>query len=91
MEEEIDYLISNVEFKDILVEIRKRTGMNRKQFADYLRIPYRTVQDWELGKRQMPEYLLRLILFKLRTEQENKIEKCELKSAFEQSKGLQTS
>ena len=32
-----------------LLELRARTGMNRRQFADYFGIPYRTVQDWELG------------------------------------------
>lgn len=31
-------------------------------------IPYRTVQDWELGNRKMPDYLLRLIAYKLATE-----------------------
>jgi DNA-binding transcriptional regulator YiaG len=24
--------------------------MNKKEFAEYLGIPYRTLQDWELGK-----------------------------------------
>lgn len=51
-----------------LLEIRKRTGMNRRQFAEYFDIPYRTVQDWELGNREMPEYLLRLIVYKIRME-----------------------
>lgn len=48
-----------------LIEIRKSTGMNRKEFASYFGIPYRTMQDWELGNRQMPEYLLRLIAYKV--------------------------
>lgn len=51
-----------------LVEIRKSTGMNRREFADFFGIPYRTVQDWELGNRNMPEYLLRLIAYKVQTE-----------------------
>ncbi|GFI46556.1 hypothetical protein IMSAGC019_01875 [Lachnospiraceae bacterium] len=51
-----------------LLELRARTGMNRRQFADYFGIPYRTVQDWELGSRQMPEYLLRLMEYKVRME-----------------------
>lgn len=70
MKDEMDFLLSNSEFKDILIETRKETGMNRKEFADFLRIPYRTVQDWELGKRQMPEYLLRLIKFRVDAENE---------------------
>lgn len=51
-----------------LLEIRKCTGMNRRQFADYFEIPYRTVQDWELGNREMPEYLLRLMVYKIGME-----------------------
>ena len=54
--------------KEKLVEIRKRTGMNRRQFAEYFNIPYRTVQDWELGNRQMPDYLFRLMEYKIRME-----------------------
>ena len=30
--------------------IRKYAGMNRKEFSDWLNIPYRTMTDWELGK-----------------------------------------
>ena len=30
-----------------LLELRKSTGMNRREFAEYFEIPYRTVQDWE--------------------------------------------
>lgn len=48
-----------------LIELRNSTGMNRKQFADYFDIPYRTVQDWELGNRKMPEYLFRLMEYKI--------------------------
>ena len=35
-----------------LLELRKSTGMNRREFAEYFEIPYRTVQDWELGNRR---------------------------------------
>lgn len=58
-----------MEKKDRLIKLRESTGMNRRQFAEYFEIPYRTVQDWELGSREMPEYLLRLIAYKLRMEQ----------------------
>ena len=51
-----------------LVELRKQTGMNRREFAEYFGIPYRTVQDWELGNRQMPEYLYRLMAYKVVVE-----------------------
>ena len=48
--------------------IREQTGMNRREFSDFFGIPYRTVQDWEAGKRKMPEYLLRLMMYKLKME-----------------------
>lgn len=51
-----------------LLELRKSTGMNRRQFAEYFDIPYRTMQDWELGNRKMPEYLFRLMEYKVRME-----------------------
>ncbi len=48
--------------------IREQIGMNRKEFADWLHIPYRTISDWEHEERQMPEYVLRLIAYKVRME-----------------------
>ena len=33
--------------------IRNQTGMNKKEFAEYLGIPYRTLQDWELGNTRL--------------------------------------
>lgn len=48
--------------------IREKSGMNRKDFAEWLGIPYRTMSDWEHGERQMPDYVLRLIAYKVRME-----------------------
>ena len=45
-------------------ELREKMGMNRREFCDYYGIPYRTVQDWEAGKRELPDYLLRLIIYR---------------------------
>ena len=45
--------------------IREESGMNRKDFSEWLGIPYRTMQEWELGRRVMPEYVLRLIAYKV--------------------------
>ena len=42
-------------------EMRETTGMNRKQFAEYFGIPYRTVEDWEAGKRKAPDYVYNMI------------------------------
>ena len=54
--------------KEILIKLREDMGMNRRQFSDYFGIPYRTVQDWELGNRTMPDYLLRLMVYKANAE-----------------------
>ena len=51
-----------------LLELRQSTGMNRREFAEYFEIPYRTVQEWELGHRKMPDYLLRLMAYKVQLE-----------------------
>lgn len=58
----------NMDSKEILLDLRKQSGMNRREFAEYFGIPYRTVQDWELGNRKMPDYLLMLMEYKLRGE-----------------------
>ena len=57
-----------MELAEKLVELRKSTGMNRRQFSDYFGIPYRTVQDWELGNRHMPDYLFRLMVYRIEME-----------------------
>ena len=48
--------------------VREKSGMNRKDFAAWLKIPYRTISDWECGKRKMPDYVLNLIAYKVRME-----------------------
>ena len=54
--------------REYLIDLRKSTGMNRKEFCEYFEIPYRTMTDWELGHRTMPEYLLRLMAYKVEME-----------------------
>lgn len=49
-------------------ELREKMGMTRVEFCEYFEIPYRTVQDWETGKRELPEYLLRLLWYKAEVE-----------------------
>lgn len=51
-----------------LKELREASGMSRPRFAEYFGIPYRTIQDWELGNRNCPVYLLELIKYKLKNE-----------------------
>lgn len=51
--------------------LRSEMGLNRRAFCDYFSIPYRTMVDWEAGKRKMPEYLLRLMEYKAGIEKIN--------------------
>ena len=53
---------------DRFIDLRESTGMNRKDFAEYLGIPYRTMQDWERGVSQMPNYVFALIEFKVKAD-----------------------
>ena len=50
------------------IDLREQTGMSRTEFSEYLNIPYRTMQEWELGRRTMPEYVFSLIEFRVHTE-----------------------
>ena len=64
-----DYIMNDDrDAKDILIELRKSTGMNRHQFCEYFEIPYMTETDWELGNRRVPQYLLRLMAYKIEIE-----------------------
>jgi len=49
-------------------ELRKSTGMNRKEFCEYFQIPYRTVTEWERDNRHAPDYVLRLLEYYIKME-----------------------
>lgn len=51
-----------------LIRLKESTGLSLKDFAAYFDIPYRTMQDWYYGKRKMPDYLLRLMYYKINNE-----------------------
>ncbi len=63
-DKDAQHRIMAYEFK----RIREISGMNRVDFSNWLGIPYRTMQEWELERRLMPEYVLRLIAYKVRME-----------------------
>ena len=46
---------------DCLCKLRRETGMTRKAFSEYMDIPLRNLEEWEAGRRKMPDYLLRQI------------------------------
>ena len=60
--------VTCMDSRDYLIKLRNSTGMSRKEFCAYFEIPYRTLQDWELGNRKMPDYLLRLMAYKIEME-----------------------
>lgn len=49
-------------------ELRLKTGMTQKQFAEYFDIELDTLQNWEQGRRRCLEPLLKLIEYKLKKE-----------------------
>lgn len=48
-----------------VLKLRNLTRMNRKEFAEYFGIPYRTVEDWENKKSTCSSYLFELMKFKI--------------------------
>ncbi len=50
-------------------KIREQTGLSRKDFSIHIGIPLRTIEDWEAGRRQPPEYIPRLIEYQLKFEE----------------------
>ena len=51
-------------------ELSESLGMSVRKFSIFLGIPYRTMQDWERGVSQVPEYVLRLVAYKVMWEKE---------------------
>lgn len=54
---------------DRMKAIRKDIGLNRREFSEYMGIPLRTLEEWEAGRRKMPDYVLRLIAYQVKMEQ----------------------
>ena len=46
---------------------RKKAGLNIKKLADLLGAPYRTVQEWNAGRRMPAKWVQRLIIEKIKT------------------------
>ena len=51
-----------------IIKLREITGLNKKEFAGKYGIPYRTLQNWELGTRECPGYVLELLEFKVKSD-----------------------
>ena len=61
-----------MEIKDQVRKLRESTGMNRKEFCEYFGIPYRTMSDWELENRKLPDYVLRMMIYQVKMEKLDK-------------------
>jgi DNA-binding transcriptional regulator YiaG len=46
-------------------DLRTMSGMTQQEFANYFEIPKHTIENWEGGQRKCPEYLEKLIEYKL--------------------------
>lgn len=53
------------DFPQKLRAARKLTGLSQQGLADRTLIPFRTLQDWEGGKRTPPPYVQRFVLNEL--------------------------
>ena len=42
-------------------EMRQKLGCTQIDFAKRYHIPFRTIQNWELGNRKPPEYIIDLL------------------------------
>ena len=69
---------------EILKLLRKEAGMSKIQFVEYFGIPMRTFEDWERGSMHLPDFVLKLFIYKL--EQEKLIETHPDWTGFEKSK-----
>ena len=51
-------------------EIKELSGMSLRELSEYFGIPYRTIQNWSEGQRSAPDYVLKLMKFKLENDSE---------------------
>lgn len=71
---------------ETMKRLREEAGLNRREFSDYMGIPLRTLEEWEAGRRRMPNYVLRLITYYVKMQNyimekgitDNKIKEWEL-------------
>ncbi|MCR4705253.1 MAG: helix-turn-helix domain-containing protein [Lachnospiraceae bacterium] len=60
----------NKTFSSKMKELRESTGLNRKEFCKKFDIPYRTMTEWELGHRNAPPYVLRLLTYYIQMQKQ---------------------
>lgn len=72
-----------------IIELRDKSGMNRKEFCNEFCIPYRTVTEWERGNRNAPDYVIRLMEYYISMHNlDRRIQKSDLASNNMETKRL---
>lgn len=64
--------------KYTIKELRGLLGMSQKQFANWYRIPIKSLQNWETGRRKPPGYVMVLLV---RAVLEDKLERDMIETA----------
>lgn len=49
-------------------QLKEKAKMTAREFADFFEMPKRTVEAWQSGRNKPPEYLVKLMEYKLKTE-----------------------
>lgn len=47
--------------QETIKKLRRTTGLSQRKFAKKYEIPYRTIENWEEGKTEPPDYVLELL------------------------------
>lgn len=47
--------------KEKIIELREASGLSREDFAKKYRIPQESIEQWESGTRDCPEYVIELL------------------------------
>lgn len=56
---------------NIIKDLRHLTGLTQKKFSEKYEIPKRTIEDWETGRRKPPNYVTKLLEYKIIKEKED--------------------
>ena len=54
-------MITDDKITNRALRIRKASGLTQAAFSEKYKIPKRSIENWESGKRECPEYVLDLL------------------------------
>lgn len=61
-----------MEAREKLIKLRESMDMDPEQFAECLGVPHRLVRDWERGECDVPDYLPRIMAYKIGIDEQRK-------------------